>query len=169
MGLLSWFTRRGPEIDWPNVVVDLGLFTCGGTALGESPKATDVFHDAFDRKGIFRDERRGLELGVEEGRLDHVLISTDRFPGRLEVLGRPAELGASATEGDVVKRFGAPYWRDEDDEETLLFYEDGRVELQFEFPNKSALLRITMMLSPILADPEQRRFYGVDKPWPPAS
>ena len=65
--------------------------------------------------------------------------------------------------------FGQPYWVDQDLDEVILFYEyqDGDVELQFEFPGRVHLGFITLSAHGVLSNAEQRKAYKVTKPWPP--
>lgn len=66
-----------------------------------------------------------------------------------------------------VERFGTPYWRDLDDQEILLFYEYPHVEWQVEFELNGAYKGISVTADPLLAQADQRKAYGVTKPWPP--
>jgi|GEM_PF-4853798 len=79
------------------------------------------------------------------------------------------DLGASTTLSEIIFIFGEPYWHDDDKDESILFYEDGTVELQFEFPGKTHLGFITILLDPIMAKTEQRGAYGVTKSWLPSN
>lgn len=63
--------------------------------------------------------------------------------------------------------FGNRYWTDKDDHEFIAFYEYDGYEMQIELTLSGAIKRFTITNSPLLANPEQRESYGVDKPWPP--
>lgn len=65
--------------------------------------------------------------------------------------------------------FGEPYWVDSSDGETIQFYiyDQGNLELQFEYTNKVNLSFITLSYQGVLFSPEQRKSYEVNKPWPP--
>ncbi len=89
------------------------------------------------------------------------------FDGRIELDGEEIPIGGSTTEAEFVARFGAPYWRDEDEDEILLFYEFGPVEWQVEFPGGGTLGVFTITTDRVMADPGNREGYGVDAPWPP--
>lgn len=166
MGILGWLFGGGgdsgsrsdstPRFASELVTVDLTAFTCNSTPLGEPTDPSDPFHGTFNREGIYRDVPGGLEIGVEEGKLDFVFLTLDRFRGKLLADGKELPVSSGSTEADITALFGEPYWRDEDDQEVLLFYEDGRVELQFEFPGKERLGFITLLLSPLLGEAEQR-------------
>ena len=70
------------------------------------------------------------------------------------------------------RRSRAPYRgrkrTDRSDGEVILFYEyqQGTVELQFEFGAGRALSFITLAMHGVLSTEEQRKAYGVTKPWP---
>jgi len=170
MGILRWLTGggSGPVSPPPSLFVDLTRFRCNSLVLGEPATPSGGYPEPFDSQGTVADPSWGLELGIENGRVDYVFVTLARFQGRLFADGRQLGITQDTSPEAVVRLFGDPYWRDEDDDDVILFYEDGRFELQFEFPGKMKLGYITMMLSPILADPAQRKAYGVTKPWPPA-
>jgi len=168
MGLFS--RHRDPitevRVDWQAVVVDLVRGTCDSTTLGEPPRPIDFFSEHLHRGDTFRDERHGLELGVREGRLDSIAVDIERFPGRLEIGGRKIDIASLVSEPALLALLGDPWWRDEDEDEVILFYEDGRGERQFELSKDGVLKFVTMLRTPLMADPEQRRAYGVTRPWP---
>lgn len=76
-------------------------------------------------------------------------------------------LSAQTREREIVGYFGDPYWRDEDEEEILLFYEFGELEWQVELTLQGTLKAVNAVAPPLLADEAQRRAYRVTKPWPP--
>ncbi|MEM7230969.1 MAG: hypothetical protein AAF517_02270 [Planctomycetota bacterium] len=170
MSFLSRLFGRGddPSVPPVDVSIDLTRFRCNTTALGAPPTPSDGIAQSLNKEGVFKDPTRGIEIGLEDGRLDYVFLTMSRFDGRLLANERELAIHSASCLDDVLKLFGEPYCLHEDDDEVILFYEDGRVELQFEFPGKVRLGLITLMLSPVLADAEQRKSYGVTKPWPPA-
>jgi hypothetical protein len=172
MGLFS--SRRRPpvpavQVDWQAVVVDVGRSRCDTTTLGEPPRPVDFFSEPLLHRDVFQDEQHGLELGTGEAGLDYIVVDVARFPGRFKLDGRAIDLGLQTTESEIRALLGEPWWRDEDEDEVILFYEDGRVERQFELTKSGTLTVITLMLSPLMADREQRKAYGVTKPWPPGA
>ena len=64
---------------------------------------------------------------------------------------------------------GPPYWRDEDADELILFYEFPNLEWQIEFSLDGSFNRVNVTCNPLLADETQRKAYRVDKPWPPST
>lgn len=94
-----------------------------------------------------------------------VLEDPDRefsaFTGTLSVNGR------ATSAADLLLSFGDPYWVDRDEHEILTFFEYPAYEIQTEQSLDSVLQRIIVTSKPLLADPQCRQDYGVDKPWPP--
>lgn len=112
----------------------------------------------------------GVELTHENNRLSCIFVTIAAFQGSMTADGKPLEFSVSSTPAKIIEAFGEPYWRDDDEGETILFYEyeSGAVELQFEFSSPTSFDFITITRPGILADAEQRTAYGVDKEWPPA-
>ena len=154
-------------MSYSRLVVDLTQYRCGHSELGYPPSEADFFARSLTGNEIFEDTTYGFEIGVQDGKMNYIFIALEKFPGRLKHRGKVVELNINTTIDDVQKRFGEPYWLDDDTDEILLFYEDGSVEMQFEFPGKQNLGFITLLNDPLMADPDQREAYGVTKPWPP--
>lgn len=76
---------------------------------------------------------------------------------------------AGMTETRWTAELGECYWRDEDEDEVILFYEFPYHEWQVEFTRAGALKCIIVTGSPLMADEAQRKAYRVTRPWPPAS
>ena len=169
MGLLSFF-KSGKDTAASPLEIDLRAFRIGATDLGKPPADSDYFANSFDRTGVFRSEKDGIELGVEGSVLDYAMISLDTFRGSVLLNGSPFAIGPDTTEQHIVNQLGEPYWIDRSDGELILFYEydAGAVELQFEFPDGKRLQCVTLARHGVLSVEEQRQAYGVDKPWPPA-
>ena len=169
--LRSLFPSRPPDIEpaesYSRLVVDFTQYRCGHSQLGYPPSEADFFTRSLTEKEIFEDATHGFEIGVQDGNLNYILIALGKFPGRFKHRGKIIELNTATTIDNVQEKLGEPYWFDDDTDEILLFYENGSVEMQFEFPGKQKLGFITLLLDPIMADPEQREAYGVTKPWPP--
>ncbi len=88
-----------------------------------------------------------------------------RFSGWFRYRGRRLDLSEETTERELIAFFGSPYWRDQDEDEVIPFYEFGECEWQIEMSLKD-WLSVFVIAPPILADPQQRAAYGVTKPWP---
>lgn len=63
--------------------------------------------------------------------------------------------------------FGDCYWMDTDESESIAFYEFPNYEIQIEISLSGAIKRVNVTQQPLMAEPEQRASYKVDKPWPP--
>jgi hypothetical protein len=171
MGLLDLFKRQKPAatIQLPALNIDLGLFSCGHTQLGNKPDSRDPFALLFQTQDTIKDPSSGLEIGVKDGVLDSVFITLTQSSAHFFRSGSPIQLSTQTTIGEVESLFGPPYWVDQDPDEIILFYEfrNGDVELQFEFPGRVHLGFITLAAHGILSKEEQRTAYKVSKPWPP--
>lgn len=131
---------------------------------------------AAAKEGEFRWYTKGFAVDVDDFAVSAFIVHFDDdrgesyhpFSGRCVLDGREVTLSPKTTENDFVKIFGAPYWRDLDSDEVILFYEFGQTEWQVEF-TKDRTLRLVLVLSPpMLEDEEQRKTYKIDRPWPPA-
>ncbi len=65
--------------------------------------------------------------------------------------------------------FGEWYWLDADEDELTAFFEFPHYEMQLEMTLAGVVKRLILTSDPLLAQPEEREFYRIDKPWPPAS
>ena len=172
MGILSSLFKakspvKPPSESYRALTVDLDEFRCGHTALGEPISKKDFFAEPLANQEVFNDQEHGFEIGTNNGELDYIFLTLPRFPGEFRYRGEPIALNTATTIHEILSRFGEPCHHDDDTDEDILFYEDGTVELQFEFPGKQHLGFITIMLRPLMANPEDRKAYGVTKPWPP--
>jgi hypothetical protein len=173
MGLLSSFNTNRQNFDVnaadSRLSVDLTKFVVGSTPLGKKPWDGDSFANHLEKHTTLKSEEYGYELGRKEGVLDYAFLTLEKFQSIFFVDGRSMSLSTSTTKEDIFSIFGEPYWSDLDDGEIILFYEyqEGTVELQFEFPNGEHLEFITLMKDGVLSKQEQRESYGVTKPWPP--
>jgi len=84
------------------------------------------------------------------------------YAGEILVEGSPTELS------ELEANLGEPYWVDNDEDETIVFYEFPKHEIQIEKSLANEIERVIVTNRPVLAKAEQRAHYGVNKPWPPA-
>ena len=75
--------------------------------------------------------------------------------------------GSAIKSAELLSGLGEPYWRDRDSEEIVSFYEYPTHEIQIEQTLKGECQRIIATKHALMARPDQRKAYGVDKPWPP--
>ena len=171
MGIMSLLFGAKPAAATVELApqIDLATFMCGRTAIGERPKPDEPYAKHFDPNGVANFESSGVELGTKEGVLHYAFITLANFKGGLLKSGANTLISSKTTIAQVVSLFGEPYWKSTDDDETILFYEfnQGRIELQFEFPDNRSLGFITLVRDGVLSTAEQRKTYGVTKPWPP--
>lgn len=167
MSLFSLF-KKPPQPSLPplgRLSIDLVKCSCGEMRVGE--EIGNPAESLFPGPDVeIVDAAQGFEAGSKAGRLDYLFIDLTKFPGVFLKNGNTLPLTAGWTEAQVVADFGDYYWRDEDGDEVILFYEDGRIERQFEFV-EGKLVYITISQEPILAGEAQRKAYRCTKPWPP--
>ena len=174
MGLVSlWKSSRGDGDGFDSELyeklsIDLTSFSCGDTKLGERISRKDFFYIPLKDSDLFESKDYGVILETDNNLLNSIQIDVDNFPGKLHTADG-ARLSKSSTVKDVVNIFGKAYWQDEDSDEIILFYEVNGVELQLEFPDKQRLGYLSILSEPIMADSQNRKQYGVNKPWPPES
>lgn len=172
MGLMSiLFGSKPSEVaSLPPLKVDLATFHCGQTCVGSKVGATEPYAGRFDKDGVAKFDASGIELGTKDGVLDYAFITISDFQGVFLKKGAAISVSARTSPELITSLFGEPYWTDnKDDDETILFYEyqNGSIELQFEFPGKRSLSFITLSRNGVLSDSKQRKAYGVTKDWPP--
>lgn len=173
MGLLSSFDTNRDHLNTSGttgrLVVDLTNFIIGGTPIGKTPWDGDFFAQYLLQNETLKSDEAGYELGTKEGLLNYAFITLDAFQGNFLIQDQIVPLGNQTTKEEIIELFDAPYWTDIDDDEVILFYEyrKGEIELQFEFPDGQKLGYITLIQEGVLSDEEQRKSYGVTRPWPP--
>jgi len=183
--MLEWlFGPKDPTKDWQRtrelrLEVDLERGALNGVRLTEPADRLSFLGPVEDRAGLKADEFRydslGLSVGYDQEKAidcfqfiqkDPACPQGRPFPGQCWYQGRILDL-ARATEPSFVEQVGSPYWRDEDEDEILLFYEFPAMEWQVEFAPDGTLNRILVTSAPLLADPRQREAYGLPPDrWP---
>ncbi len=168
MGILTLLLSTGCA-QTKDFVIDLRTFACGNTKLGSAPDSRDFFAPQLKASDTYKSARDGFEVGTKQGVLDYAFITIGAYKGSFARSGAKVALDSGATPERVRAEFGEPYWIASKDQELILFYEfeAGRIEVQFEFPDKKTLGFITLARDGVLSDAEQRRLYGVTKAWPP--
>ncbi|MFT6498848.1 MAG: hypothetical protein ACJAT6_000983 [Akkermansiaceae bacterium] len=172
MGLQSSFDTNRDHLNTGagtgKLIVDLSAFKIGGTPIGKEPWDGDFFATSLSQDGVFEQESAGYELTSNDAVLKSAFITLENFQGIFLIQDQVSPLSTQITKEKILTLFGAPYWTDLDDGEIIFFYEyqGGSIELQFEFPDGQHLGFITLMQNGVLSDAEQRKIYGVTKPWP---
>ena len=186
MGLLdSLFGRRDPTADWKAeawvaLVFDFSQNALCGVTIGEPVERLSQLGPVEDARAARREGRycyysKGIEIGVGDGIVTSCLLVWGSpvdpryrpFAGACTCRCLTLPLNAGTGEAEIVQIFGAPYWRDEDQHEILLFYEWGAVEWEVELTRQGRLKAVNIVTPPLLADERQRRAYRVTKSWPP--
>jgi hypothetical protein len=186
MSILDVFRSRSRTASWREdsrirLVADLDLFELNDVGFGRGVAALS-FLGPSESKG-FDYPSKGLQLEVgSEGRFEGLVLAlrdgvylgqtkperVRRFAGRIRVGGREWAPMEMRGESDFIAAWGDPYWRDQDEDETLLFFEFDRGEVQVELTLEGVPQVLVATPEPLLADPAQRESYGVTKPWPPS-
>jgi hypothetical protein len=167
-------TRTWREDLSKSLLLDLDTHRFCGVGIGEPAQTLSFLGPATRWSYLLEFPNHGLaiqgdssitELNYYFGHREE--RSGGTFRGGIRHRGEALTLSATTTEEELLALFGQPYWRDADDDETILFYEFPEREWQVEFGTDGRLKCFVLGL-PILTDPVQREAYGVSKTWPPA-
>lgn len=185
MGFLEHLFRKpDPTAGWKaepgmRIELDFGCHALCGVKIGDPFPWLEKLGPAEDpraaRRGRFCYHSKGVEVEMKNGVVTSYLLvwaspvdSHYRpFAGVCLYRGRDLRLSARTNEREIFEHFGSPYWRDQDQDEILLFYEFEDIEWQIELALDGSLKAGLCVTPPLLADPEQRAAYRVTKPWPP--
>jgi hypothetical protein len=186
MGLLDLFRRsQNPTSDWERppglqLTFDLESSALNGVALGQPLASLSFLGPAEDRTSVLCGEYGYFSLGLvvdchnDKNVVDGFeLVNRDLDASRYQAFVGDCRCGGAGLRLDRVtptflqERFGPPYWKNEDDDETILFYEFPGVEWQVELGPEARLNRIVVTNEILMADEVQRANYGVTKGWPP--
>ncbi|WP_425397615.1 hypothetical protein [Aeoliella sp.] len=100
--------------------------------------------------------------------LSHAEPPFQPYSGEIVWNGQPLQ-GSHLTHDGISNLLGEHYWLDSDDDERIAFFEFPQYEIQVEFDTNDQINGIVVTSTPLMANPEQREAYGVDKPWPPTN
>lgn len=182
--LESLFGPRNPTLSWPaslhhEITFDLDNASINSVKLGQPLDRLSFLGPDVDRKSFRSGEllylSRGLAIqfdpqshSIRGFRIIQSDPHDDRFrpfSGVVLLKGQPVNL-ESLSPARILDEYGGFYWRDRDEDESILFYEFVGLEWQLEFDTESRLRCITVTNDPILGEVEQRIAYGVTEPWP---
>jgi hypothetical protein len=167
------FDPADPSGRWPSdpefiLNFDLSTLALSGVRPGDPVHPLSPLGPAEDSReaarGTLRYPSRGVQIDVDGSTVTGIVLFLDSYRGDFISNGLPH--AAPRTREDLA-RLGEPYWIDRDEDEMLLFYEFGTRELQVELSLDGAIRAFVAVTPPMMADPDQRRAYRVDKPWPP--
>jgi hypothetical protein len=188
MGLLDKFRSKANPTDvWKadagsvsELDFDFTTHSLSGIKLGDSSpllwKLGPPEDKTESRQGAFCYYSKGFRAEVENGLITGFTLFWNEalhrpyanFQGVCRYRGQVLPLKAGCSEQEIRGFFGEPYWRDEDEEEVLLFYEFKNLEWQIEISCGDGLTTFLVLTPALMADREQRNAYKVTKPWPPA-
>jgi hypothetical protein len=186
MGLFKLFTPKvDPLVSWkaePGLTGDLDFnfdqHALCGIKLGDPIALLWKLGPSEDKPaeaaGNYNYFSRGVQVSAENGKIvSFVLFWNDDqrkqflpFKSVCIYRGQPIALNAGMRDAEIKGIFGEPYWKDEADDETILFYEFGDIEWQVEIDSQKGATAIVVLTPPLLKDAAQRKSYGVTKPWP---
>lgn len=184
MSFFDLFRGSSPTSGWREdrsipLLADLDRLALNGTGFDDEVTGLE-FLGPSDSRG-FDYPSKGVQLEVGDGLLEGLVLAlrdgaylgrsdesrVRAFAGRIRMNGRDLAPQDLRAESDFSAAWGEPYWRDEDEDEILLFFELDRGEVQVELSLAGVPQVLVVTPDRLMADPEQRRQYGVTKPWPP--
>jgi hypothetical protein len=173
--ILAWKTESGLVADFE---FDFDLHALCGIKINDPVsllwKLGPSEEKGAEANGDINYFSKGVQVSAENGTINSFVLfwNDDRrkqflaFNGVCRFHGQKIELAAGISESGISKIFGEPYWRDEDNNEIILFYEFGAIEWQIEISRQEGLAAIVVLTPPLLADEAQRAKFKVTKPWP---
>lgn len=183
--LRKLYSLQDPTGEWQRGAVlqleaDLGLPALNGVELGRPLCELSNLGPVELRDPDCREEFGYPSLGVVIESIDDAtftgfqLVLADQvcrpafapFGGACRYGEQRIEL-AGMTEARWTAELGECFWRDEDEDEVILFHEFPYHEWQVEFTKGGALKSILVTGRPLMADEAQRLAYKVTRPWPP--
>jgi hypothetical protein len=140
---------RNPTRDWVRdpsrpLELDLDSKSLSGVPLGATFDNLEFLGPAQRAKHgseLWEFPTLGVVAEAEDSRIGSIFVvpipdenfDVEPYTGAVAIAGQPVSLSWISREQDVIQAFGKPTRRDEDPEETVLFYEiGGRVEREIE-------------------------------------
>jgi hypothetical protein len=171
-------TRQWQENPSIPLILDLDQHQFCQLKIGDTFEKLSFLGSAR-RNSLFKDwfefSSKGITVSVVEAHIEWFAffiqpdpeISMAHFEGAFQYQKQILPFSQIASEKEIRRQFGEPYWKDQDSDEILLFYEFPHCEWQIELSLEGQLKAISIS-KPILADPEQRKAYHVTNEWPPS-
>ena len=151
---------RNPTLDWVRdparpLVLDLDTNSLSGVPLGGPFESLEFLGPATRSKYslLWEFSSLGVAAEDEDGRIGSLFVvplpdenfNLEPFTGEIVVNGRPASISWISRVEDVIQTFGEPTGRDEDPDESVLFYEvEGRVEREIELTPDSRVKTVAV-------------------------
>ena len=147
--LRNLLDSRNPTREWVRdpsrpLELDLDSKSLSGVPLGAAFDGLEFLGPAQKSKrgaGLWEFSALGVVAEEEDSRIGSLFVvpipdgtfDVEPYTGVVSIGGQPASISWISREQDAIQAFGKPTRRDEDPEETVLFYEiDGRVEREIE-------------------------------------
>jgi len=168
MGLFKLFTPKAdPMVSWrtePGLVTNFDFdfdhhALCGirpGDPVSLLWKLGHSENKAAEAGGKYNYYSKGVQAIVENGRIaSFILFWNDKeqkqflaFNSPCSYRGQKVELCGGMSEVEITNVFGEPFSRDDDADETILFYEFGEIEWQIEIGRPEGLTAIVVLTPP---------------------
>ena len=158
--LRNLFGSRNPTLGWVrdssrSLVLDLDSDSLSGVPLGAAFDDLEFLGPAQTSRtnpGLWEFSSLGVVAETEADRIVSLFVvpipdehfGVDPYSGVVTLAGRPVQVSWISRESDVIRAFGEPTRRDEDDEETILFYETSSVERQIELTPEGRIKTIAI-------------------------
>jgi len=169
------FRRGNPTNQWSrqagvSLTVDLSKYAINSISVGADAEQFS-FLGRSDSKSAsplkYHDLGLSLDL-MEDGTVaEFRVVFADPNGQFAPFRGTILVNGSAINTGRLLKELGACYWIDKDEYEILHFFESPPYEIIVEQSLQKQIRSISVTNDGLMANPEQRRLYGVDKPWPP--
>jgi hypothetical protein len=179
------FRSKNPTKDWVRpsnlrLTFDLESSALNGVGLDEPVENVRFLGPVEDRTNLHFGEYGYFSLGIVVGcHNDKNLLDCfelvnkapdspryQSFFGDCHYRGTSLKLDR-LTQSFLHGTFGPPFWKDEDHNEVILFYEFPGLEWQVEFALDGTMNRIVITNKILMADERQRAAYKVTKSWLP--
>jgi hypothetical protein len=170
--------RKWPPVSSLPLRFDLGQNALNGVGLHSPWTKLSVFGPPEMKRRREGDSlvylSGGFSVDLQDGKVasfsfvwvDYLRHGFQPFQGDFIFAGQPIALDEKTEEAALPSIFGEPFWRDENDDEIVVFYEKNGVEWQFEADPKGRLKTLLVLAHPVLAEESQREAYKITKPWP---
>ena len=171
----SLFRRGNPTNAWTRepglrLTVDLAMPSINSIPVGS---IVDKFSFLGRSNSKSKSPLDYIDLGIsldyeEDGTVSGFQVVLADPLNQFEAFSGTIKINESAVDsGTLIEELGDCYWLDRDENELIYFYEFPTHEIQIEQLPMGSVQRIIVTNDPLMADVEQRKSYGVDKPWPP--
>lgn len=158
--LRNLFGPRNPTLTWArdpsrSVELDLDSNSLSGVVLGSTFDSLEFLGPAQRSKtdpelweflplGVVAEAHAGRIVGLFVLPIPDEHFGVEPYNGVVAIGGSPVPVTRISRERDVTRAFGKPTRRDEDHEETVLFYETGGVERQIELTPEGRIKTIAI-------------------------